>query len=372
MLKIRESKIKIKKNAICFFLLLIFVIPCYSQKDDVLGWQDAYWGMSEKDLQDTFKSRLKKLPKREIFVQAYVDYIIQDYEIEGRKYTVYFQMSNETNKLVQVLVRDNVIKSSFPQNIYFSELESLFIAKYGTADYKKNDRESYLISLQRRWEFPTSVIELDYTWIDTNDLNLLTIRYFPTKNDDLKSALVDQNLKKSLDGFWGMTFGSSMAECKKNILAKEGATIDNKNSSETVLIIDGAIFGGRKTDFISLEFITNKLHTARVFYPKTLEAKVEELYSEIKSEINSKYYTTKVDFRNFKSPYRDGDGYDTQAIRLGKGTVAAFWKFKRSDEFENLISLEIKEDLIVSLSYQDGKLIKEAVQKRKSESSKDY
>ncbi len=113
-----------------------------------------------------------------------------------------------------------------------------------------------------------------------------------------------QNSEKPLDGFWGIKFGSTMAECKKIILAKEGATLDSKNSNETKLIVDGAVFGGRKTSFIALAFTNDKFHTARVYYPKTLAAKVEDFYSEIKSEINDKYYTTKDDFRLFKSPYR--------------------------------------------------------------------
>jgi hypothetical protein len=184
-----DSKMKMtKKIAICFFVLLLFVLPCYSQKEDILGWQDARWGMTEKQLQETFKSELTKLPKREIFAQAYTDYAIPDYEIEGRKYTVYFQMDKETNKLSQVLVRYNEMKSRFSQDIYFNGLESLLTRKYGTAGYKKDDKKSGHISLERQWVFPTTTIDLSYSWMDLIDFSLLTIRYFPTKSGDLKKV----------------------------------------------------------------------------------------------------------------------------------------------------------------------------------------
>src|ERR687884_1112783 len=175
-----------------------------------------------------------------------------------------------------------------------------------------------------------------------------------------------QTTEKTLDGFWGMKFGSSIAECKRIILSKEGAVLDTKHSTENKLIVDGAEFGGRKTAFIALLFTDNKLHTAKVYFVPRLESKVFELYDEIKSEINDKYYVTKNDYRLFKYPYEDGDGYETQAIKLGKASIASFWSFPRSDGHKNSISLEINETLIVILSYQDGLLIEEAIEKQKS------
>lgn len=181
-----------------------------------------------------------------------------------------------------------------------------------------------------------------------------------------------QTSEKTMDSFWGMKFGSSMAECKKIILSKEGTVIDAKNSTPDKLIIDGAEFGGRKTLFISLQFSDNKFHTAKVYFNPRLASKVIELYDEIKGEINDKYYITKDDFRHFKEPYSEGDGYETQAIRLGKATFAAFWTFTRSDGHKNAISLQINENLSIVLGYQDGQLIDEAIDKKKSKAAKDY
>lgn len=174
-----------KKFVLISCLIILFVLPCYSQKRDLLGWQEARWGMSEKELLEIFKSELKKLPKRENFNKWYADYSIPNYEINGRKYIVYFQMDGETNKLSQILVQDFAMKADSSKEIYFNGLEALLTRKYGTPGYTKNDRKSYLISLSRQWVFPTTTIELGYSWMD-EIATIITIRYFPTKSGDIE------------------------------------------------------------------------------------------------------------------------------------------------------------------------------------------
>ena len=181
-----------------------------------------------------------------------------------------------------------------------------------------------------------------------------------------------QETKANVDGFWGMKFGSSVAECRKIILSKNTGTIDAKNSSETKIIIDNPEFAGKKPAFIALLFVNDKFHTSKTFFKPTSAARVFELYDSIKGELNDKYYKTKEDFKIFKSPYYDGDGYEASAIRLGKATVAAFWTFNQSDESKTVISLQIEESLLVNLSYQDDKIADQAIEKQKNKNAKDY
>jgi hypothetical protein len=176
----------------------------------------------------------------------------------------------------------------------------------------------------------------------------------------------------AVDGFWGMKFGSTQAQCKKTLLSKQDATIDSKHTDADQIVVEGLTFGGREVSFIKLSFYKDELHTASVYYKAPLDAKTQDLYDDIKADLNQKYFVTTQDYRNFNSPYTDGDGYEMDAVRQGLATISAYWHFNRADGFKNVISLEIDEHLFVILGYQDGKLIKEAVNAEKEKNSKDY
>lgn len=94
---------KIFRITVLLGLLLSLHTVCSSQQKDVLGWEAVRWGMAEKDILKVFGSKLKKLPKRELFLKLHADYVIPEFEIEGGAFTVFFQMDDETAKLSQVL-----------------------------------------------------------------------------------------------------------------------------------------------------------------------------------------------------------------------------------------------------------------------------
>jgi len=175
----------IMKISICILTLLLFVLSGYSQKiDDVPGWQEARWGMTEEELKSTFKD-LRKLDKRENFFDGdqYADYQITDYVIEERKYNVFFLMGKESGKLATVLVKLKEPPAGAIQKVLFDGLESLLTRKYGKPTYEKNDPDSVVPSLKRQWAFPTTTIELNY--LSSRYLTMISIKYFPSKSSDL-------------------------------------------------------------------------------------------------------------------------------------------------------------------------------------------
>lgn len=150
---------------------------------DILGWQDARWGMTEADIVKTFSASLKKLPKRALYKNVYVDYVITDLKLNRENFTVHFQMDTKTNRLAQLLIRLDQMKSDSPRNDAFLGLEELLSQKYGTPSYKRDEME-YLISRTRQWTFPTTTIELSYGYIRSISSSLLTIRYFQASSSD--------------------------------------------------------------------------------------------------------------------------------------------------------------------------------------------
>jgi hypothetical protein len=186
-----------RKNHIAWFVSLLWLMhmlgaSCYAQSKDVLGWQDARWGMSEQDIVRVFSPKLKKLPKKEVFLGLHVDYVIPDFGLEGGIFTVFFQMDDATNKLSQILIRLNEQESRVPREQLFNRLGSLLSHEYGSPNYTKDERYSYEfkgIDLSRRWKFSTTTIELGYGWDSQIYASLLTIRYFPSKKDNQERRL---------------------------------------------------------------------------------------------------------------------------------------------------------------------------------------
>lgn len=174
-------------NLIIFALLL--ASPIRAQVTDVSGWQEARWNMSEAEILEAFKTRLTKLEKRIVFADktGYADYAIPDYEIEGNKFNVYFDMSNETQKLMDVRIRLQEEKSIIPKDtLYFPRYEELLTRKYGVPAFKNDERTSQNVSLERLWVFKTTTIKLSYSWLGADlRYSWLTITYFPSSVGDI-------------------------------------------------------------------------------------------------------------------------------------------------------------------------------------------
>lgn len=179
---------------------------------------------------------------------------------------------------------------------------------------------------------------------------------------------------QNLEGFLGIKFGSSREEVKKSMLLRQDCKLDIQNSNENVLFFDNVNFGGRKTEYIIFKFVNNQFHTGAVVLKPELESKCIELYTKIKDELNEKYFVTDKDYENYKYPYEKGDGHAETAIAVGKAEFVSYWFFNQDTdgEIQNAISIQIKEDFNIVITYQDGKLITEAIKKQKESNFKDY
>lgn len=69
-------------------------------------------------------------------------------------------------------------------------------------------------------------------------------------------------------------------------------------------------------------------------------------YEEASKVLVSKYGQPTKKYAFFSSPYYSGDGYEEQAVRLGKGHFIAFWG--------TMLSVSITDKLIVEISYESS------------------
>jgi hypothetical protein len=163
--------------------LLLSGVTCRAQQQDVLGWENSRWGMSETNLVTTFGSRLTKLPEPKSFLDLHTNHVAT-LKLAGEPFTVFFQMDNRTNSLSQVLLRLNEMESRVPREELFNKLDSQFTRQYGSRTSRSDERDFKStiksVYLSRTWKFPTTTVELYYGWDSQIYASLLTIRYFPT------------------------------------------------------------------------------------------------------------------------------------------------------------------------------------------------
>jgi hypothetical protein len=137
--------------------------------------------MQESDIVAAFGPKLTKLKKRAQFVSTYADYTIPNYEIDGRNFTVFFEMNRDTHRLSQVLVRLNETKSKAPREDVFGALEDMLSKTLGTPTKRRELRPTNKgysrIVLTTKWQFQTTTIELAYDWSNYLNSSILGIRY---------------------------------------------------------------------------------------------------------------------------------------------------------------------------------------------------
>jgi hypothetical protein len=95
----------------------------------------------------------------------------------------------------------------------------------------------------------------------------------------------------------------------------------------------------------------------------TPDNKARSVYSDLRQSLVAKYGKPSNTFEYFQKPYYSGDGYEDQAIRLGKGTFATYW----TTPGRGGLAIDVTEKLAVKISYEGPEWDAEA-DKRKASS----
>lgn len=163
--------------------------------------------------------------------------------------------------------------------------------------------------------------------------------------------------KKSIDGFWGITFGASPADVKVAIAGKGGKFVADASTPDKLSFSD-VIFTQRKVDLLSTKFVNSKFYEAALVFPELSDTQLIPVFNTIVSELVNVYGPAKIT-KSFEKPYEEGDGYEVTAIKSGKASYNAFWKTNNG----NTITMQINKSGSISLFYTDSNLekAKEAV-----------
>lgn len=174
-----------------------------------------------------------------------------------------------------------------------------------------------------------------------------------------------------LESFLGIPFGSNK-DLVIQRLAERNGILDETIGNNDTLFFSGISFAGRNTESILTTFYDNQLCKASVYIKPNLESKTIEIYTQIKNELNEKYYTSKSDFEVYDSPYEKNDGYTESAISQGKAEFSCFWSFGDGSETDDYISVKIDENLEIVIAYEEGELLDKLVTRNQKKNNLDY
>ncbi|MEO6521361.1 MAG: hypothetical protein ABIN91_06785 [Mucilaginibacter sp.] len=185
--------------------------------------------------------------------------------------------------------------------------------------------------------------------------DIAKLRAYADCIDNLNEApkpLINANEKKSIDGFWGIKFGASVDEVKTAIAAK-GGTYSTGSSKPDNLMFSGASFTGRNTEYINVRTVNDKFYEASVGFPELTDVQLIPTFNTIVSELSAVYGDAKIE-KTFKEPYKEGDGLEAGAIRIGMASYVARWKTNNG----NTIIVQINKNSTITIFYTDTALNK--------------
>ena len=93
-----------------------------------------------------------------------------------------------------------------------------------------------------------------------------------------------------------------------------------------------------------------------------------DTYEEVADRLRKKYGKPDRDVEIYRDPYYKGDGYEEQAIEMGKATIGSLWNAPSSDE---ALWVQINENLTVGINYESDGWAAEA-ERRASEDAADF
>lgn len=171
----------------------------------------------------------------------------------------------------------------------------------------------------------------------------------------------------TLTGCMGIKFGFTTTQVRTAITSKNAGFNLYTNTPDIVSYTEGK-FAGRTCVGAVFAFYENKLYTIKILLDPEYEPKTYDLYLEVREELSQKYGLNYTEAHIYRSPYSEGDGYLTTAVKSGYVDIGSYFIFPDG----NVVSIEITKSLSVMLTYQDSKMATKSVEENNNKRSKDY
>ena len=168
--------------------LMIFLISSLSlnaatKPKDVYGWDNVKWGMTGEEVQAALGKEAKKRDAR----HDKKDNMYADLELKGIKmgngsFRASFWMDEDSKKLKRIVFVPQGEPAQYEWAETFINLENYLVGKYGDPDLEETSNDPGT-SADRKWNFPSTEIEMSYLRLGDSELLLLV---FSQNEDQIK------------------------------------------------------------------------------------------------------------------------------------------------------------------------------------------
>jgi len=138
--------------------------------DDLAGWQQTRWGMTEEEILAAASREPLCRQDREGGPNDfwYCDLVIQNVAVGGFDFTIKFQMGRETQRLLQVLINHEQSDVSQAPTAAFNAAKRILVERFGTPA-RDGTSDDWL------WQFPTTTIRLSTLFMEDSVSNACII-----------------------------------------------------------------------------------------------------------------------------------------------------------------------------------------------------
>jgi hypothetical protein len=178
--------------------LLTFLLSVAAESaaalEDLPGWRDTRWGMTEDEVDRALGDDATRLPGRWVYGGAYADLAVRDVEIAGLEFTAYLQMNAQTDRLQQVLLerrRTGALPAAFEQ-LVDGLVETLGPPATDCAQAKTGGQP---LDYQLTWRFPTTTVHARFLDFST------TAVFSRDPEADLDPLVIERKVRRNLRRF---------------------------------------------------------------------------------------------------------------------------------------------------------------------------
>jgi hypothetical protein len=271
---------------------------------------------------------------------------------------------NDSNLSVQILGSDIFLRLS----------NALIVDTFKIDNYSSIDEKSVIYGYDSSSIEYTKSRYLDDSTNSYRDhggyLEFRSPKYYKIKDDLDNYRNIHKNDLSLINGFLDIRFGESKINAKA-LMAKRSDTKLTK-AEKDCLYYSGGTFGGQKVLEFLLLFNKDKFYSGIVILNEISEIDLLDTYDRIKDIVSQKYGLPDEDIKEFKVPYYYGDGYEKQALQLGKAQIYSKWVFENNNSDDDIIICNISSEGLISILYCYGTLAKEYYKEKEKQELRDF
>lgn len=167
------TRASVQVLSFAFLLLCAGSIYAAAKPPDVSGWGNLKWGMTGDEVKAAFGKDIKVHKAREDAKEGlYSDLELTGITIGGEPFRASLWMDKATKKLSKIVFVPKGETEGYARAQTFIKVEEDLVSKYGDPDKEETSNDPGT-SAERKWEFPSTLIELSYLRIEGTELLLL-------------------------------------------------------------------------------------------------------------------------------------------------------------------------------------------------------